>query len=140
MSLDNITVESPYPEIEDLLDSIILNKCFTYLSLDKPINYYFMSDDDLLEVNKSSLNHDYYTDIITFDYSDDLDIEANEILISWDRVKDNARILNQNVKTELYRVCFHGMLHLSGINDKTEEQQLNMTNNENKLLALFCST
>jgi len=140
MSFANITIENPYHEIEVLLDLKSLDSCHKHLSLSKHVIYYFMSDDDLLEVNKSSLGHDYYTDIITFDYSDDHDIESNEILISWDRIKENATIHRQPLKTELHRVCFHGLLHLHGINDKTVDEQRNMTTNENELLALYCST
>jgi rRNA maturation RNase YbeY len=140
MSSDKITTESPYPEVTSILSLESLDHCFRFLKLSKNIIYYFMSDEDLLEVNRASLNHDYYTDIITFDYSDDSDIEAHEILISWDRIKANAAQMNQPLKTELHRVCFHGMLHLSGVNDKTDEEQINMTNKENELLALYCST
>jgi rRNA maturation RNase YbeY len=140
MSLDKITIESPFQEIGEMLNLEILNSCHQHLKLTKGISYYFMTDDDLLQVNNSSLGHDYYTDIITFDYSDDEDIVSNEILISWDRIKDNAETHQQPLKTELYRVCFHGMLHLSGINDKTADQQKNMTKKEDELLALYCST
>ena len=140
MSFANITIDNPYHEIELLLDLKSLDSCYQHLCLSKHVIYYFMSDDDLLEVNKSSLGHDYYTDIITFDYSDDDDMESNEILISWDRIKENAETYKQSLKTEIHRVCFHGMLHLSGINDKTEEEQNNMTKRENELLALYCST
>ena len=140
MSFANITIDNPYHEIELLLDLKSLDSCYQHLCLSKHVIYYFMSDDDLLEVNKSSLGHDYYTDIITFDYSDDADIESNEILISWDRIKENALVHRQPLITELHRVCFHGMLHLHGINDKTNDEQTNMTMNENQLLALYCST
>lgn len=140
MSSDKISIESPFRETAQLLDLHELNRCHNYLRLTKHIQYYFMSDEELLEVNQSSLGHDYYTDIITFDYSDDDDIESHEILISWDRIKDNAETHKQSLKTELHRVCFHGMLHLSGIDDKTEEEQNNMTRREDELLALYCST
>ena len=140
MSLDSITIESNYPEVNTLVDLTALANCHSHLKISKPIMYYFISDNDLLEVNRQSLDHDYYTDIITFDYSDDDDIEAHEILISWDRIQDNAKNLNQAVKTELHRVCFHGMLHLHGVDDKTKKQQKNMTNKEDELLALYCST
>jgi probable rRNA maturation factor len=140
MSSDKISIQSPFKETAHLLDLEKLNRCHDYLRLTKHIQYYFMSDDELLEVNLSSLGHDYYTDIITFDYSDDDDMESNEILISWDRIKENAETYKQSLKTELHRVCFHGMLHLSGIKDKTEEEQNNMTKRENELLALYCST
>ena len=82
------------------------------------INYVFCSDVYLLEINKASLNHDYYTDIITFGLSEpNLPIEA-EVYISIDRVKDNAKNLNLTFKNELLRVVFHGALHLCGYKDK----------------------
>jgi rRNA maturation RNase YbeY len=140
MSSDNITIQSPFTELTALLDLNSLNSCHKHLGLNKAVTYYFMTDEELLKVNNSSLGHDYYTDIITFNYSDDEDIETNEILISWDRIIDNAKTHNQTAKTELHRVCFHGLLHLSGINDKTKEEQNNMTKKEDELLALYCST
>lgn len=96
------------------------------------IEYIFCSDDYLLEINKAHLNHDYYTDIITFPLSKD-PIEAT-IFISIDRIKDNAKQFNQNVIDELHRVIAHGLLHLIGYNDKTQPEATKMREMENQVL------
>ncbi len=85
------------------------------------LNYIFCSDKRLLEINRQFLQHDYYTDIITFDLSSGPEIEA-EIYISIDRVRENARNLSLTLKSELHRVIFHGALHLCGYGDKTAEE------------------
>jgi metalloprotein, YbeY/UPF0054 family len=97
-------------------------------------------DEELLELNRQTLQHDYYTDIITFDYENDKDIEENEVVISWDRVRENSETFKVNLKQELYRVCFHGLLHLAGFMDKTEQEEKEMREQENMLLDLYCST
>ena len=140
MSLNNIEIESEFPEVLDLISTLGLSKVFSGLMINKPIIYYFISDEALLEVNIASLSHDYYTDIITFDYGEDDDIEQNEILISWDRVKENAVTHKQTVFRELHRVCIHGMLHLAGYNDQTEEEKQKMRTLETQYLDLHCST
>ena len=85
------------------------------------INYIFCSDKRLLEINHQFLQHNYYTDIITFNLSDSESIIA-EIYISTDRVKYNAKSIGVSFKSELHRVIFHGALHLCGYNDKTKEE------------------
>ena len=101
------------------------------------INYIFCSDEYLLEVNKEYLNHDYYTDIITFNNSDDNSvIVESDIFISIDRVKDHASERSISFDKELCRVLIHGVLHLAGFNDKSSEEQLVMTQMEDKYLAL----
>lgn len=96
------------------------------------IEYIFCSDDYLLEINKTHLNHDYFTDIITFPLSDD-PLEAT-IFISIDRVKDNATSFDQLFDDELHRVLAHGILHLIGYNDKSDSEQLAMREKENQVL------
>lgn len=102
------------------------------------LNYIYCSDNYLLEINKTYLEHDYYTDIITFDQREDLgaNLEA-DIFISIDRVKENA--LNQHIEWshELHRVMAHGLLHLLGHNDKTPEQQSEMRKSEDACLSLL---
>lgn len=100
------------------------------------INYIFCSDKRLLEINRQYLRHDYYTDIITFDLSSGAATEA-EVYISIDRVRDNARRLNQPFRKELLRVIFHGALHCCGYGDKTESEERVMRNKEDQYLALF---
>ena len=95
------------------------------------------NDDSLLEMNKRYLNHDYYTDILTFDNS----VEGNEIsgdlFISIERVLENARDNNVSRETELNRVIVHGVLHLIGFNDKNSEEASGMRNAENEALDLI---
>ncbi|MFT7298920.1 MAG: putative rRNA maturation factor [Sphingobacteriales bacterium] len=101
------------------------------------INYIFCSDEHLLNINKEYLNHDYYTDIITFDNSPpDSPIIFSDIFISIDRVADNAKDQNINFEDELDRVMIHGLLHLLGLKDKTEEEEKKMRSTEDEMLAL----
>jgi rRNA maturation RNase YbeY len=103
----------------------------------KNLNYVFCSDDYLLEINRASLNHDYYTDIITFDLSDSRGIIEGEIYISVDRVKDNAKILSLTMQEEFHRVIFHGALHLCGYKDKTPRDLKAMRTAEDKYLTKY---
>ena len=102
------------------------------------VNLIFMSDDDLLEMNRTHLDHDYYTDIITFDYCED-DLILGDLFISVDRVKDNASEFNVSFGEELKRVCVHGVLHLCGYGDKSEEDEKLMRSKENQMLELTVS-
>jgi probable rRNA maturation factor len=97
------------------------------------INFVLVSDDELLDINVSSLNHDYYTDIITFDYSEGRKIDA-EIYISTDRVMSNAKEFNSTFEDELLRVVVHGLLHIIGFKDFTIEQKSEMRHQENTLI------
>jgi rRNA maturation RNase YbeY len=99
-----------------------------------------MSDEQVLEVNRESLNHDYYTDVITFDYENDADIEENEVVVSWDRIQDNSKNLDQTLHQEVHRVCIHALLHLAGYTDESEVEKLKMTTAEDRYLNLYCST
>lgn len=101
------------------------------------LNYIFCTDKRILEINRQFLNHDYYTDIITFDLSGEaLDMEA-EIYISTERVRDNAKQLGQTQKRELHRVIFHGVLHLCGYGDKTQREQKAMRTKEDEYLQVY---
>lgn len=99
------------------------------------LNFILLSDDALLEMNKNYLDHDYYTDVITFDLSNS-DIISGEIYISIDRVIDNANELNKEVDDELHRVMVHGLLHLVGYDDKSPEDKELMTSKEDNYLHL----
>lgn len=102
------------------------------------INYIFCSDEYLLDINRNYLQHDYYTDIITFDNRDETDDPiSSDIFISIDRVQDNAQSLNNSFHQELYRVMIHGVLHLLGQGDKTEQQQMEMRKREEASLSLL---
>ena len=100
------------------------------------IAYIFCSDEKILEVNNEYLQHDYYTDIITFNYNEG-DIISGDIFISLDTVKSNAEQYNADYREELYRVIIHGVLHLCGVNDKTDEEQEQMTKSENEALSIL---
>ena len=110
------------------------------------IAYIFCNDDKILEVNRQYLQHDYYTDIITFDYSDDAlltgkpDTIAGDLFISLDTVRTNAQQQGTNYDEELHRVIIHGILHLCGINDKGPGERELMEAAENKALALLPTT
>jgi rRNA maturation RNase YbeY len=95
----------------------------------------FCSDDYLLEMNRTHLNHDYYTDIITFDYSEDY-IVSGDLFISYDRVVDNATSFSSSVIDELHRVCVHGLLHLCGYKDKSDVDEQLMRQKEDEMLNL----
>ncbi len=100
------------------------------------INYIFCTDDYLLNINRQYLQHDYYTDIITFDLSDTGSI-AGEIYISIERVKDNAKQMDVPFETECLRVIFHGALHLCGYTDKTQTQQKKMRQKEDEYIERY---
>ncbi len=101
------------------------------------INYIFCSDEFLLNMNRDFLQHDYYTDIITFGLSEkNKPIEA-EIYISIDRVKENALSLGVSYKEEMLRVIFHGALHLCGFKDKTKSEISTIRDKEDQYLQLF---
>ena len=100
------------------------------------IAYSFCSDDKILEVNRQYLQHDYYTDIITFDYCEG-DRISGDLFISLDTVRTNAEQFEQPYDRELHRVIIHGILHLCGINDKGPGEREIMEDAENKALALI---
>ena len=113
----------------------------TAVSAKRPLgslNIIFCSDEHLLGINRDYLQHDYYTDIITFDLSPSskAPLEA-ELYISIDRVKENASILGQPFYRELHRVIFHGLLHLLGYKDKQKKDQTLMREMEDRLLAEY---
>ena len=99
------------------------------------IGYMFVNDEKILEVNNEYLSHDYYTDVITFDYCEG-DILNGDIVISLDTVRTNAEKFGKTYEEELYRVIIHGILHLCGINDKGPGEREIIEENENKALAL----
>ena len=102
----------------------------------KEIAFTFCNDQELLKVNQEFLSHDNLTDVITFDYSDSRGI-IGEVLISIDRVQDNAQDFNQSFDVELRRVMVHGTLHLCGYNDKSADEKLLMTKKEDFYLSRY---
>lgn len=99
------------------------------------IGYLFVDDEKILEVNREYLGHDYYTDVITFDYDEDETV-SGDIVISLDTVRSNAQLFGKTYEEELYRVIIHGILHLCGINDKGPGEREIMEAAENKALAM----
>ena len=100
------------------------------------VGYLFCDDEKILEVNREYLHHDYYTDVITFDYDED-DTISGDLVISLDTVKSNAALFHKDYDEELHRVIIHGILHLCGINDKGPGEREIMEAAENKALALL---
>ena len=100
------------------------------------IAYFFCNDEKILDVNREYLQHDYYTDIITFDYCEGNRI-SGDIFISLDTVRSNSEMLGTEYQTELHRVIIHGVLHLCGINDKGPGEREIMEAAEDKALALL---
>lgn len=100
------------------------------------ISYIFCSDEKILEVNKQYLQHDYYTDIISFDYTEGTKI-SGDLFISLDTVKSNSENFGTDYTEELHRIIIHGILHLCGINDKGPGEREIMTQKENEALALL---
>ena len=102
------------------------------------VGYMFVDDEKILEVNNEYLGHNYYTDVITFDYDED-DVINGDIVISLDPVRSNAELFGKTYDDELHRVIIHGILHLCGINDKGPGERELMEAAENRALALLDS-
>lgn len=100
------------------------------------LTYIFCGDDKILEVNQQFLQHDYYTDIITFDYSEE-DYISGDLFISLDTVASNAEEFNVSFEEEFHRVIIHGVLHLCGLKDKSKEDAKCMRTAENEALVLL---
>lgn len=126
-----------------LRDRLKLKKYLIYIgkkenTLFSSLNIIFCSDDELLSINKDFLQHDYYTDIITFDLTETGEIKKTaELYISIDRVRNNAISYNSSIKKELHRVIFHGVLHLCGFKDKKEKDIKLMRQKEDEYLRHY---
>lgn len=134
-TLENVLVPGLDSEFFVLwLDAVCLEEGFK----DTEISIVFCSDEYLLALNKEYLKHDYYTDIITFDYSE-VNFLSGDLFISIDRVIDNSVELKCDYNSELKRVCVHGVLHLCGYNDKSIKQTKVMREKEEYYLARYVS-
>jgi len=100
------------------------------------LNFYFCSDDYLLNINRSELQHDFYTDVITFDNCID-DLIFGDIYISIDRVLENEKMFSDGKYPEILRIIIHGVLHLLGFKDKQDHEKTKMTENENLALDFY---
>ena len=116
---------------------LLLKKINKHLNLKlESLVIHLLNDAGLLDINKTFLNHDFYTDIITFDLRDSLSSEA-ELYISIERIRDNAIKLKKTEEEELTRVLIHGMLHLAGYNDKTNKDKIEIKKQEDYFLNLL---
>ena len=101
--------------------------------------YYFCSDEKLLEINRERLSHDFYTDIVTFPLTDCETVLSSEFCISVDRIKENAVTFGRTYESELHRVIIHGVLHLIGFDDLTDEEEKEMREKEEEALKTLFS-
>ncbi len=132
--LDDVKV----PGLDSELFVLWLNEVIASEKFDcGDVNLIFVSDEKLLEMNQQFLQHDYFTDIITFDYSED-SVISGELYISIDRVSENGLKMD-GYDNELKRVCVHGILHLCGYGDKSEEEITEIRAKENFYIDLFVS-
>lgn len=130
---DNVTMpEISCPRIEKWIEEVARR----HGRILGPLTYIFCDDDKIISVNRQFLNHDYYTDIITFDYSRGKLI-SGDMFISLDTVRSNADLVGQTYSAELHRVIVHGVLHLCGINDKGPGEREIMEREENEALSLL---
>ena len=126
-----------FPDIqEDKVKLWICNLVEIYSKRIGDLSLVFCSDKYILEVNRTYLQHDYYTDIITFDYCSGSQL-SGDLIISLDTVLSNSREFNSSYNTELHRVIIHGVLHLLGYKDKTPIEAEEMRRNEDQALKLF---
>lgn len=128
-NIDEINID---PDVNKWLENIIMSE-------EKKvgeITYVFCDDDYLLKINQDYLKHDYYTDIITFDYVKGKTISA-DIFVSLPRILENTQLHSKDFKNEFHRVLAHGILHLCGYKDKTQEEILLMREKEDFYLSLF---
>ena len=138
MAIHFFSEEIPYTLKEKLNRKRWLTKIATNAGFKiKELNYVFCSDEYLYQMNRDYLKHDTYTDIITFDNSEKKDDIEGDIFISIDRVRENAKTLAQEVETEMNRVLAHGLLHLMGYKDKTQEETALMRLKEEESLKLY---
>lgn len=133
-SINFFAEDISFPEIdEEKLSRWIRNTASGYNCSVGALSYIFCNDEKILEINRQYLQHDYYTDIITFDYSEQNEI-SGDIFISLDTVRTNAEKYQNRFLDELHRVIIHGVLHLCGLNDETKAEQTAMRKAENEAL------
>lgn len=120
---------------QTLVESWLIQTCEQENKKLRELTFIFCSDDYLLQVNQDFLQHDYYTDVITFDYCEKSNV-SGDVFISIDRVSENAKSVGVSFTEELHRVMIHGTLHLLGYKDKTVEEKTEMTSKEDYYLSL----
>ena len=132
----NIEDADPKLKNKRLLKSWIAKVADSYGLKTGDLAYVFCSDDRILEVNKEFLQHDYYTDIITFDYCEG-DTISGDMYISVDTVRSNSELFSTSFINEMHRVIIHGVLHLCGLKDKAPDDEKKMRKAEAKALAMW---
>ncbi len=132
----NIEDADPKLKNKRLLKSWIAKVADSYGLKTGDLAYVFCSDDRILEVNKEFLQHDYYTDIITFDYCEG-DTISGDMYISVDTVRSNSELFSTSFINEMHRVIIHGVLHLCGLKDKAPDDEKKMREAEAKALAMW---
>lgn len=129
--------EVTFPAVnEDKLVDWINRVAAVYQKSIGGLTYIFCDDNRILEINRQYLQHDYYTDIITFDYTEEDEI-SGDIFISLDTVQSNSQLYKTQFMDELYRVIIHGVLHLCGLKDESETEQTMMRTAENQALEML---
>lgn len=132
ITYNTINVEMP-SIVEAEVSAWVKSTANTYNKVVGDINYIFVDDETMLDINRRFIGHDYYTDHIGFDYSKD-DSLSGDIYISLDTVKTNAELYQVTPEEELHRIIIHGLLHLCGFRDKTDEERELMKQAEDKAL------
>jgi len=137
MSILYFTEDVPFPKLKrrktsDWVKKVIISEGKSV----GDISFIFCSDTYLLDVNRKYLSHDYFTDIITFDYVDNK-IISGDIFISTDRINDNAKEFSTTFENEIHRILVHGVLHLLGYKDKSKKDKVLMTEKENYYLKVL---
>lgn len=130
---DKKILKGKLKQIKKLVYEIIKSHGLTYLY----VNFNLISDEELLKININTLKHHYYTDVITFNYSDDKNIIEGDSYISIDRINDHSKKYKVTPFDELLRIIIHSTLHLCGLDDKSKNEKENMTQLENKFLKMF---
>ncbi len=132
--------DTPMPSLDfSRLERWIKDVIESHNRIEGPLVYIFCDDEKILEVNRQFLNHDYYTDIITFDYSRGRMV-SGDMFISLETVRTNSVLVSQTYERELCRVIIHGVLHLCGINDKADGEREIMEGHENRALEMLETT
>ena len=130
-------VKRPYFASNKLIRTWLPLACLEFDRKIGDLTMIFVSDDFLLEMNRQFLQHDYYTDIITFDHGTERKKISGELYMSLDRIRENALLHKEKYSTEFHRVIAHGVLHIIGFQDKTNNEKISMRSCENQFLDVY---
>jgi len=130
-------VKRPYFASNKLIRTWLPLACLEFDRKIGDLTLIFVSDDFLLEMNQQFLQHDYYTDIITFDHGTERKKISGELYMSLDRIRENALLHKEKYSTEFHRVIAHGVLHIIGFQDKTKNEKISMRSCENQFLDVY---